>query len=202
MSAAELQRSQLKKLYDGINPGQPNQKGVTENVAKLMKQEPQLLDLRIGDEFDQGIVDAFRKRELEINKAADLVPKSTTVNKLPILARWRQIVQDAKLTEWGKPAAEKLEAILNEWNELPDAVPWDQFRQAKQKFLKNPDAGIFRKAYQELMDAEGRVSTDLGKANAAYSTVRRAKDAAKINITRDEFGNILYARRQAPPIKR
>ncbi len=199
---AEIEKMQMNRVNEGIAPSSTKATASSiRNAPRLMKTAPELLDVAVGPEFDAALVKALRDKELGINKAAAAVPSGTTVPKRSILPEWRKIVEESKASPYTLGAAAKLQKVIQTWNQLPDNIPFDQFRQLKQQFLDDAKTKPFYDAHRVLMDIENGISTGLRDANGAYSIVKRGIDDAGIIVVRDGAKNIINFQRVKPPKK-
>jgi hypothetical protein len=152
------------------------------NAPKLADEVPELAGLQPGPEFDNALMQGFRRTEAMIEAAEDAVPSYTAVSKSPVIDQWKEIAADYKARGL-ETSAGKVESLIKEWEKLPDDIPWKSFLNRKRSFFK--EGGLnstpIRKAYRALMDASGKISKDLSAANSSYHIVRKGLDDAKID---------------------
>lgn len=174
----------VKVIEQGIAPTGMRNKFSTMRIAQqLPEHAPEIVGVRPGPEFDAKLMDAFKRTEGTVIATENAVPSTATVTKQPILDKFKEIAQD--YTERGLPnSAATVEKIAEKWKELPNEIPWDQFIKLKRSFFKEGglNSAPLRRGYSALMDASGKISEDLAKANKSYSIVRRALEAGQMDL--------------------
>lgn len=168
----------------GIAPsGEAAQRSTLKNAPKLAEELPELQNIPPGDMFDRTLVDGFKRVEGDVEMVENQIPRSTTVPKAQIISTWKELVQE--YAGRGLPkSVRSLERVLETWEKLPSAIPWDTFLGLKRSFFKeaaSASSSTMRRAYGTLMEATSQISPELAQANKSYSVVRRALDDARLD---------------------
>jgi len=180
---AILTDSMVEMAENAIRPTGLGKKSTLANVPRLLKEVPELVNVRKGANFDARLADAFTKREANVIKAEAAVPREVTVPNPKELID--AIKQEFDPNPHMQQTAAKLGRIVEQWEALPDQVSWEQFRDAKRAFFEENStvSTPMRRVYGALMESVKGISPELDAANRAYSIVRRAMDDAKIETS-------------------
>lgn len=186
----------IQQLREALAPSGMKAKQATirllplEETGPLINEVPELAGLRKGPEFDQALVNGFRQKELGVSAAEEAVPRETTVPRQPIVDQLQTLQKEYAENPSFAASAAKLEKMIDKWKEMPEQIPWEQFRDAKRAFFKEAStkSAPIRKAYGVLMEASSNADAtgNLAAANKSYSTVRRALDAGNFDIRSGE----------------
>ena len=149
----------------------------------LVEEVPEIAGKRPGLEADAALMDGFGRTLKRVIQEEDAVPRTTTVTQKPIVDALESL--KAEYEQYGNPKTSgALDKLITTWKEMPSQIPWERFRDAKRAFFNeaNTKSAAMRRAYGILMEAASPVSKGLAAANKSYSVVRRALDAANIDI--------------------
>lgn len=161
----------------------------TGNRAKLSTIRIAPTVNEIGPEIAIGgrpaLFNVFKRTEMEVNAAESAVPRSVQIPRQPIVDGFKTL--KAEYEQRGlDQVASKIEKELERWENLPEAIPWEMFRDLKRGFFdaNTGKSAPMRRAYGVLIEASNKYSgsPQLQKANKSYSVLRQALDNANIDI--------------------
>lgn len=195
--------------FEGVGEAgavQPNWKSIEQAIAPVRNKEsvatftssgePTVFGRRIAQIVPElkkayskesgraALEKGIRQVTQTLNEVEDAIDGTTvTVDKTPIVEGLSEIQSDLVAKNLMEDA-EAVERLSEEWLNKPDYIPWDDFRRMKGSFYQrfNMAEQWALQFYGLLIDAVRRVSPELANANSDYSIVRRATDAARINI--------------------
>lgn len=184
----EIPRSRnprIRMAEEAIAPSPRFRRWVDENTPELLRVAPEVDAVRKGPQWDAGLMQAFKRVEQGVDAADATVAPTVTVPKAELQQSLRSLAAEYKDRGLERTAAQ-IEREAAKWDDLPEQIPWPEFRNRKRAFFQENKASSspVRRAYGILMQMSEQYSGSpiLKQANRDYSIVRGAADAAGINL--------------------
>lgn len=180
------QNPDVVAMQQQIGPtGRAAQQWVARNASEAYGLMPELKGVPMGEGFRVRATNAFKNLEGEMKAAQSSVPPSAVVDKAALVDNLLPIKADAALAN--RPAVLK---VLDKLDDLPPNIPWKDFLEVKEGIRKSSAFGsdpFVRKAYHAFMDAAGKISPEVAKANKNFSIGMRLLEHSKIDPISGQF---------------